>query len=1119
MDLSTLRNRTERGALGRLAIAVCFPLLALWTPAPAEDGVSVSGGGLSLDLARDDAKVVSLTESGGRAGKAQEAGLRFIDGRTRSGVPLRVTAWDETGFRGVVGQTEVEVRSAIDCSPERVVLALKLRNTSSEERLLEVRLVLPAACASSPHWSFFDGAQDTHTPSKVVRWGGLKGALPLSAVCDSAAGVAIGLDPREYHSWLSPQVTPDEAESTFSYAVRRVLDPGQVEPVTFVLFGFDGSWGTAMAVERYYDLFPDCFRQSGRVDSRFSLVGGYVRSGWQHPPLRWEESRRLFHGWQPYWGHRRTGDWMPDAKYWPARAGNMTAFVESLRRQYSLAAPGNPMTHYLQITQCEADLAEQVFPDAIRWTRDGAVRRHLHAVPILRGEACCYVFPFANRLWEEILADVPRIITDLSAGGIYFDNAGGGMRHYRKELIRGLSGRAYDDDGAVYATSGMALAAVAELAHSTKSGRHFAGVCSNSVGTYAVARHLDTTIGIEGTPWERAEWVAGMRRLMGQKTLCWWEDHLPNVLRWRDLTPAQIIEAMRGNVEYCLLYGLRWGVLPAVHQQRGRAMLVKHMPLMVELVRAGWRPVSAVRGDSRLWYGRFGTGVGSMVTVSNPTRETVRCKLRIDNRVLGEDSFLFAYHEKTPDAGKQLVNELADNNTTFEIRLAPKEFRVIRAALNLRPGTDGLTAEVSEERDEYQRIATRCCIVHGSARTRVAAWQPERGALSALTVDSRPVDANMEVTLDKDRSLRVDVEEGVALGSPKQGILSFPFMRDQRPASAIVLPPSPTPAEKTAVQRLSSYFEYWLGRRENLVGLSPDRLVNPSRRLPIGAPSTDTARVLVGTPDGHPAIASLTGSVPALGRLAKGEAHPIGAIALAPSAPVPTLVVAAASREQVDEVVLHLLTLLDEKYPVSWGLYSDGMTNKAGVAGEDFTGSETAPQIEMSEPPELPVTLDPKNLLRNAGFEEGDPSPSHWSYSSPNPDDHKCTFSQDACEGKRSVFVPRRQWWEQKVKLEAGRRYRLTAWRKLGAHATFRLAWCGIQGDGTERGGGKLYEQCKPTIDLIPDFVSADYFSRPDVWCRAEMAFRAPDYAWIAIRLGGWGRVQVDGVSLVEVGE
>ena len=68
-------------------------------------------------------------------------------------------------------------------------------------------------------------------------------------------------------------------------------------------------------------------------------------------------------------------------------------------------------------------------------------------------------------------------------------------------------------------------------------------------------------------------------------------------------------------------------------------------------------------------------------------------------------------------------------------------------------------------------------------------------------------------------------------------------------------------------------------------------------------------------------------------------------------------------------------------------------------------------------------------------------------------------------------------------------------------------------------GGGKLYEQRKPTIDLVTDFVAADHFSRPDVWCRAEMTSRAPDHARVAVRLGGWDRVQVDGVSLVHVVE
>ena len=69
----------------------------------------------------------------------------------------------------------------------------------------------------------------------------------------------------------------------------------------------------------------------------------------------------------------------------------------------------------------------------------------------------------------------------------------------------------------------------------------------------------------------------------------------------------------------------------------------------------------------------------------------------------------------------------------------------------------------------------------------------------------------------------------------------------------------------------------------------------------------------------------------------------------------------------------------------------------------------------------------------------------------------------------------------------------------------------------SERGGGRLYEQCRPNIDLVPDFVPADYFSKPGVWERTETIVRAPGTGLVSLRLGGWGRLQVDAVELVEL--
>ena len=1083
--------------------------------------ISVVGGEMKLNLEPAWGSIISITDASGRVWCEGGLGLQFFEWRWQREVPLKVLQWrqdkNKVQLEGVLEDVGVKVNGAFICSSQAITIRLKLHNVSPKQQLLEIRLRMPLLCIQSARWSFFDGREEIATPRINITRKGLGGLFPLTAICDDASGIAVGINPSEYHSWLCAGVRLKDKVPHFFYAVRRVLDKGQSEPVTFVLFSFKGRWGTAMAVERYYDLFPESFRVARNVDPHFKLVGGYVFGS---APLRWEESRRLFHGWQPHWGHKRTGDWMPDERYWKGSFGDLESHLRTLRKIYTSAVLGNAMTHYLQITQCEAELAEKVFPEAILITKRGRSRKFLHAVPILRGEACYYVFPFANRLYEEISKDVPRLITELGAGGIYFDNAGGTMRHYGGESIRGLTGRAFDDDGEVYITSGIAIANVARLVHSTRSNQYFAGVSSNYVGTYAVARPIDTTIGIEGTPWERPESVAVMRRLMGQKTLCWWEDHLPNVLRWRALTPAQIIEAMRESIRYCLLYGLRWGVLPAVHVQRGRAELVKYMPLLIELVQAGWRAVVPVHTDERLWLARYGKGLKTKLVACNPKREPIRAMLRIDNRFLGDGRFLFAYHERTEQGGRSLKNEVRGHETVIELKIEPKGFRVLSASFELTGEVKGLVAYVRKRRDEWERIVLDCDIVSGSGKALVKVPLPVSGRLKAFERNGKAVDAEHNpIALRAGCALKAVIEDSIILTCPKREIVHFPFMEGDKPEAVIVMPNKPSHREEISAKRLSVYFEYWLGRNEKPSAISVDELSNPARRLKV---TNDFSKmpmkrhlVLVGSVRNHPLIFSLCHKVPKLKNLSQSNGSPIGVLGVVEQERRQILFVASRRPNDADTVMLKLLSLLDEKYPSTWGIYDHPMTRKAKIAGREFTGMEKPPPTKPSPPePKPPVKLPPNNLLRNGGFEDGEEFPAHWRLSSPS----ECKFSDDACEGKRAVFLPHGGlYWYQNVKVKAGTTYRFSVWRKFLGRGWLRLWWCEIRKDGTEGRFGRVDEQCIPKNDLVPDFLPAHYFCQQGVWRRVELTFKAPHCEWLSLRLAGSGRVLLDAATLMEV--
>ena len=112
------------------------------------------------------------------------------------------------------------------------------------------------------------------------------------------------------------------------------------------------------------------------------------------------------------------------------------------------------------------------------------------------------------------------------------------------------------------------------------------------------------------------------------------------------------------------------------------------------------------------------------------------------------------------------------------------------------------------------------------------------------------------------------------------------------------------------------------------------------------------------------------------------------------------------------------------------------------------------------------------------------------------------------------MFVPKGQYWQQAVKLEPGKRYRFSVWRRLGANSTLLLWWCGLQEGGKETGGARLYEQCQPNNALVPDFLPAEYFCQPDVWSRTQTTFTAPATPQVSLRLGGWGKTLVDAAVL-----
>jgi len=341
----------------------------------ADEAITVQNPSLSLTFRQGTTALLSVTDSLGTQAPAAGAGLQFTDGRTKK--PLVATGkWIRVNgqwqFDGQLQDNPLSLPIRLTDNPGALTCAVELRNSGPQQgarkasappALIAVTLSLPFVQGET--FSFFNGNSDTDRPAEHVIREGLGGMLPLAAWSNEKAGLAIGLDANEMHGWLHTALRPKNPSNGLAFSVRRVIDPGASERATFILFGFDGQWGTSAAVERYYDLFPSCFQVAPGTDPRIHFARGYVHGGSDTRPLQWEESRRLYHGWQPNWGFVRTGDWMPDEKHWFTNKGELRGYLDTVRELYSARAPGNLILHYLEVTQCEATLAEQEFPDSI----------------------------------------------------------------------------------------------------------------------------------------------------------------------------------------------------------------------------------------------------------------------------------------------------------------------------------------------------------------------------------------------------------------------------------------------------------------------------------------------------------------------------------------------------------------------------------------------------------------------------------------------------------------------------------------------------------------------------------------------------------------------------------
>ena len=754
---------------------------------------TLTAGRVTLHLSRDSGRIVGL--SGGGVSSRGEGGLYVFDGASKQEFfPARLSDWRQTEdaleFAPVSDDPELEFRCELRRHERLVTWRVDVTNRGVGLRLIEVRIGLPLVLDETWHyWDGYDGdlvAGPTRqctaacnfyacnaAPTvlrgddpegrrrSTMKWHrlGNVGMFPLNVVCSGGTGLALGIAPEQLLSYYSGGVQPSHSpRESFYYAVKLVVDSGKTEGCTFVIFGFDSTYGYRKALETYQHHFAQVFRLRAELDPRVLLPanGTYLAQHWalaEHglTDLWAEFCRRYSVGWTwLYAPFQRSGDFWPEedtfgVEHWRRPSPDCPATLAEHRRRMvagnEAVRRGCAIGYYIITERCQRALAAELYADSHLIRTDGS--KH-HAGAVL-GWPLTTVFAMNNSFGRNCADEVAKILRLAQVDGIAFDNAMSLQMHTGGGMMA-AAGRAFYE-GKPYVLNHLAcrhqMDAVRRSDTRTPDGYRPA-VFANNATNIMTAQATDVGL-IEYHPYPAANTpgrFSALRYLFGPHKPINFKVHgrsKPGSILDREAPSQDEIDDVMNQRLYSLFMLLRWGAYPRIREALGSADLIEVLPLLVELRQAGWQPVPAVKGGAGLWIERFGTGIDTHLVLINPTETPFSGELEFDHVEAGmaPTSFARVYGDG------ELSSRVAAGRSLFTLSIPPAWLQVVRPKGGERNGTSA----------------------RGIGRT----W---------FVPDAKAV-------------------------------MAMPYLDGAVPDVVIVVPPDAAAAVSAAAQRIRAYFTYW----------------------------------------------------------------------------------------------------------------------------------------------------------------------------------------------------------------------------------------------------------------------------------------------------------------------
>jgi len=609
------------------------------------------------------------------------------------------------------GKPEPVVRTALSGSPQDFsgsgwscraekmngpIAGWDLRFTSPrhEPVRLSVRLTSPLGFTPKRFW---DGNKERNAENLPLERREFLEAFPLASAEDGRTGRALGFTPDTILSGFTRALTSDG----LVLEARIVVDDRRVQELGIVDFSFDPEFGWRNAVEAYQNASLKWFEPTPGVDPRIYGVSGYLGSAHLQREFLLHSNRKSRIEWEwTYAPWYESGNWYPPGEGWQGETNEYLSYYghrkgkpitreeyhDVLVRQMQWGDKVAAMFYYILVKDIHQSVAKH-YPDAVMPGTSG-----LHSLPSNAGKTKSAFAP-GSPLFDYLKKQLKNVADHYEIAGFSFDMANSSYHVDVPSQLEYAVGRSWYDDGKIFTSDTVAPIPFSDYIHTLKRGDKTMGTMFNAaLSDFSPFTffHCDGAI-MEGLPEYNVSMILPLRLIMGRKPLTFWHGNQARnpLLHPSIVDPEKKEKAELGFRQFYLLKCYEFGINP-MNWISGGPVFQPHLSAIRALSEAGYHPVPAVKGSDPFWTGRFGDGEGTLLTFSNPKRETMTRTVRVINRYLGSGTYGFI-----PQTGK-LDQKFADGETVFELTLEPKEVVVLRT-VTLKGNISGLSVSADEK--------------------------------------------------------------------------------------------------------------------------------------------------------------------------------------------------------------------------------------------------------------------------------------------------------------------------------------------------------------------------------------------------------------------------------------